>query len=229
MNPTRILLIGANGRMGRAISEIAARQSALTIAAVCQRDDAIEEKITNVDLIIDVSHSDVAIALCSAAVQKKIPVVIGTTGHSNKQRAAIEEAARSVPIVFASNFSIGVNALFALTRTAGKILGREFAPSIRETHHKMKKDAPSGTAKTLAEILRSERKEEIPIESIRQGNIVGEHTVVFAGSQEQIELRHRAESREIFARGALRAAAWIVGRPAGLYSMEDVLGINSGQ
>jgi 4-hydroxy-tetrahydrodipicolinate reductase len=225
MNPTRILLVGANGRMGRAISEIAGLLPGFTIAAVCQRGDAIEQKMTSIDVVIDVSHSDVATALCSAAVQREVPVLIGTTGHSIEQRTAIEEAARSVPIVFASNFSIGVNVLFALTRVAGKVLGREFEPRITEAHHKMKKDAPSGTAKTLAEILRSKRKEGIPIESIREGDLVGDHSVFFAGPEEQIELKHHAESREIFARGALRAAAWIVGKPAGLYTMEDVLGL----
>jgi 4-hydroxy-tetrahydrodipicolinate reductase len=116
-----------------------------------------------------------------------------------------------------------VNALFALTRQAAEIFGSEFAPKITETHHKMKKDAPSGTAKTLREILKE--TQEVPIESIREGDVVGEHTVTFAGPDERLELTHRAGSREIFARGALRAAQWIFGKPAQLYSMQDVLGI----
>lgn len=213
--------------MGQAISEIINSQSQFTIAANCQRGDVIEEKMNGVDVVIDVSHPDTTIALCSAATKNKIPLVIGTTGHSAEQRRAIEEAARSVPVVFASNFSIGVNALFALTRAAGRILGREFKPEIVETHHRMKKDAPSGTAKTIAQILQRERSDsvEIPIQSIREGDLVGEHTVLFSGPEEQIELKHRAESRAIFARGALRAASWIVGKPARLYSMEDVLGV----
>ena len=128
-----------------------------------------------------------------------------------------------MPIVFASNFSVGVNTLFALTRRAAEIFGSEFAPKITETHHKMKKDAPSGTAKTLGEILKE--AQEVPIESIREGDVVGEHTVTFTGPGERLELTHRAGSREIFARGALRAAQWIVTKPAGLYSMQDVLGI----
>ena len=139
----------------------------------------------------------------------------------------IQEAAQSLPIVFASNFSVGVNVLFWLTRKAAELLERDFDPEIIETHHKMKKDAPSGTAKTLAEILKAEQKNqnEIPIQSIREGEVVGEHTVIFSGLGERIELSHRASSREIFARGALRAAKWIVGRPPGLYSMQDVLGL----
>jgi 4-hydroxy-tetrahydrodipicolinate reductase len=132
-----------------------------------------------------------------------------------------------LPIVFASNFSVGVNVLFWLTRKAAELLERDFDPEIIETHHKMKKDAPSGTAKTLAEILKAEQKNqnEIPIQSIREGEVVGEHTVIFSGLGERIELTHRAASREIFARGALRAANWIMGKPPGLYSMQDVLGL----
>ena len=130
-----------------------------------------------------------------------------------------------MPIVFASNFSVGVNALFALTRRAAEIFGSEFKPEIVETHHTKKKDAPSGTAKTLSEILKNELKIDIQIESIREGDVVGEHTVAFIGPGERLELAHRADSREIFARGALRAAQWAVGRPAGLYSMQDVLGL----
>ncbi len=139
----------------------------------------------------------------------------------------IQEAAQSLPIVFASNFSVGVNVLFWLTRKAAELLGRDFDPEIVETHHKMKKDAPSGMAKTLAEILKAEQKNqnEIPIQSIREGEVVGEHTVIFSGPGERLELTHRAASREIFTRGALRAAKWIVGRPPGLYSMQDVLGL----
>jgi len=143
-----------------------------------------------------------------------------------------------LPVVFASNFSVGVNALFALTGKAVKILGDEFDLEIIETHHVMKKDAPSGTAKTLAEILKKARKsaprmnssggeidKEIPIQSIREGEVVGEHTVIFDGAGERLELVHRARSRETFAKGALRAAEWVIGKPAGLYTMQDVLGL----
>jgi 4-hydroxy-tetrahydrodipicolinate reductase len=139
----------------------------------------------------------------------------------------IESASQSLPIVFTSNFSVGVNVLFWLTRKAAELFGPDFSSEIIETHHKMKKDAPSGTAKTLAEILRATLKIEndLPIQSIREGEIVGEHTVIFSGPGERLELTHRAASREIFARGALRAAKWIIGKPPGLYSMQDVLGL----
>jgi 4-hydroxy-tetrahydrodipicolinate reductase len=223
----RILLVGAKGRMGQAIGDEAGNsQTNLTIAHRCQRGDPVEDEMSNIDIVIDVSHPDAADALCSACTKNRIPLVIGTTGHTAEQRNTIEKAARSIPVVLASNFSIGVNALFALTRRAAEMLGNEFDPKIIETHHRMKKDAPSGTAKTIAEILREDGNVgEIPIESIREGEIVGQHTVIFAGPGERLQLTHHAENRAIFARGALRAARWIVGQPPGLYSMQDVLGM----
>jgi 4-hydroxy-tetrahydrodipicolinate reductase len=181
----------------------------------------------NSNVIIDFSHRDAIGEICRAATQHGKSLVIGTTGHSQQQRRMIEEAAQSLSIVFASNFSVGVNVLFWLTRKAAELLGRDFNPEIIETHHKMKKDAPSGTAKTLAEVLKAAQKNEnqIPIRSIREGEVVGEHTVIFSGPSERLELTHRAASREIFARGALRAASWVMGKPPGLYSMQDVLGL----
>src|SRR5262249_37332684 len=139
----------------------------------------------------------------------------------------IEETAHFAPIVLASNFSVGVNVLFWLTQKAADLLGSEFNPEIIETHHKMKKDAPSGTAKTLAEVLKAAGNREIPIQSIREGDVVGEHTVILSGLGESLELTHRAANRGIFARGALRAAKWIVEKPPGLYSMQDVLGLGN--
>ena len=178
-------------------------------------------------MIVDFSHAGAIDEICRAASQHGKSLVIGTTGHSQEQRRIIEKAAESLPIVFASNFSIGVNVLFWLTRKAAGLLGRDFSPEIIETHHKMKKDAPSGTAKTLADVLKTvqEIQSEIPIQSIREGEVVGEHTVIFSGPGERVELTHRAANREIFARGALRATKWIMGRPVGLYSMQDVLGL----
>jgi 4-hydroxy-tetrahydrodipicolinate reductase len=194
-----------------------------SIVAQCDLGDSIDAAFRDCDVAIDFSNASSIEEVCRAASQHRKALVIGTTGHSPEQRKLIEKAADSRPIVFSSNFSVGVNALFALTRRAAEILSSEFAPKITETHHKMKKDAPSGTAKTLSEILKEAR--EIPIESIREGEVVGEHTVTFVGPGERLELTHRAGSREIFARGALRAAEWVVGKPAGLYSMQDVLGL----
>jgi 4-hydroxy-tetrahydrodipicolinate reductase len=177
------------------------------------------------DVAIDFSQADSIDEICRTALQQGKPLVIGTTGHSEQQRKTIEETAHSVPIVLASNFSVGVNVLFWLTQKAAELLGSDFNPEIVETHHKMKKDAPSGTAKTLAEILKAVRKSEIRIQSIREGDVVGEHTVIFGGPGEHLELKHRAANRGIFALGALRAAKWIVHKPPGLYSMQNVLGL----
>ena len=225
--PARVLLVGAAGRMGKTVLDLAAADPKIDIVAQCDLGDPIEPATENCHVIIDFSHPDAIDEVCRAASQHGKSLVIGTTGHSQEQRRMIQEAAQSLPIVFASNFSVGVNVLFWLTRKAAELLERDFDPEIIETHHKMKKDAPSGTAKTLAEILKAEQKNqnEIPIQSIREGEVVGEHTVIFSGLGERIELTHRAASREIFARGALRAAKWIVGRPPGLYSMQDVLGL----
>jgi len=181
----------------------------------------------NCDVAIDFSHATAMDEICRAASQHAKPLVIGTTGHSPQQRRIIEETTHSVPVVFASNFSVGVNVLFSLTHKAAELFGPDFRAEVVETHHKMKKDTPSGTAKTLAEILEAGRKSEseIPIQSIREGDIVGEHSVILSGPAERPELTHRAASREIFARGALRAAKGIAHKPPGLYSMQDVLGL----
>ena len=226
-SPVRILLVGALGRMGRKVVDLARDDPKIEIAAQCDLGDLIEPAMKNCDVVIDFSHADAITEICRTALEHHKSLVIGTTGHSPGQRRLIEHTARSLPIVFTSNFSIGVNALFWLTREAAELLSRDFNPEIVETHHQMKKDAPSGTAKTLAGILKTARKmeNEVPIQSIREGEIVGEHTVIFSGPGERLELSHRAASREIFARGALRAAHWIIGKPAGLYSMQDVLGL----
>jgi 4-hydroxy-tetrahydrodipicolinate reductase len=221
----RALLIGAAGRMGKTVFDLAQSDAEIEIAAQCDLGDSIESPMGNCDVAIDFSQADSIDQICHAALQQRKSLVIGTTGHSQQQRKTIEETAHSVPIVLASNFSVGVNVLFWLTQKAAELLGSDFNPEIVETHHKMKKDAPSGTAKTLAEILKAVRNSEIPIESIRQGDVVGEHTIIFSGVGESLELTHRAENRGIFALGALRAAKWIVNKPPGLYSMQDVLGL----
>jgi 4-hydroxy-tetrahydrodipicolinate reductase len=155
-------------------------------------------------------------------------MVIGTTGHTEAQRNELLAIARQIPIVWSANYSTGVNALFWLTGSAAKVLGPDYDIEITEMHHRMKKDAPSGTARTLAEILAQARPEaalKIGVHSLRGGDVVGDHTVVFATSGERVELTHKASSRDTFARGALRAAQWIIGKPPGLYDMQDVLGL----
>jgi 4-hydroxy-tetrahydrodipicolinate reductase len=224
-SPVRVLLIGAAGRMGKTVRELVQNAPDIQIVAECDLGDSIEPAMQDCDVAIDFSQADSIDEICRTALQQGKSLVIGTTGHSEQQRKTIEETAHSVPIVLASNFSVGVNVLFWLTQKAAELLGSDFNPEIVETHHKMKKDAPSGTAKTLAEILKAVRKSEIRIQSIREGDVVGEHTVIFGGPGERLELIHRAANRGIFALGALRAAKWIVHKPPGLYSMQNVLGL----
>ncbi|HKP93471.1 MAG TPA: 4-hydroxy-tetrahydrodipicolinate reductase [Chthoniobacterales bacterium] len=242
--PIRVLLLGAKGRMGEAIAA-AAEKAGASIAAGLDLGDEIGNHIRDCDVVIDFSHSSAANALGRACGGALKPVVIGTTGHSEQERASIGELAKSVPVVLSPNFSVGVNALFWLTRKATEMLGEGFDLEIVEAHHRLKKDAPSGTAKKLAEILCEARgldyrkdvkhgregmpgerpANEIGVHSIRGGDTVGDHTVAFAGAGERLELTHRAASRETFAAGALRAAHWVIGKPPGIYSMEDVLGL----
>lgn len=224
-SPVRLLIIGAAGRMGKAVLNLAQNDPEIQISALCDLGDSVESKMKNCDVAIDFSQADSLDDICRATLQHGKSLVIGTTGHSQQQRKTLEETAHSVPIVLASNFSVGVNVLFWLTRKTAELLGSDFDPEIVETHHTMKKDAPSGTAKTLGEILKTLRNSEIPVQSIREGDVVGEHTVIFAGPGERLELTHRAANREIFAAGALRAAKWIIKKPPGLYSMQDVLGL----
>ena len=244
MKPVRVLLVGAKGRMGQAIAAAAEAAGAVITAGLDQGDD-LSKDIGACDVVVDFSHSSATNEICLVCLDAGKPLVVGTTGHSSEQRALLEKTSRSLPVVLSPNFSVGVNALFWLTRKAAEMLGQDFDLEIVETHHRLKKDAPSGTAKKLAEILGEARKldleknvaygregligerptTEIGVHSIRGGDVVGDHTVMFVGRGERLELTHKASSRETFARGALRAAQWIVGRPPGLYSMEDVLGL----
>lgn len=221
----RVLLVGAGGRMGKAIAATVASDASLTIAAGLERGDSIAPAIESCDVVIDFSVADATEAICRACAAHQKPLVLGTTGHDARQKESITAAARLIPIVFAANFSIGVNVLFALTRRAAELSGSEFDVDVIEMHHRTKKDAPSGTAKRLVEILRGARGGEIAAKSVRAGDIVGEHMVILSGAGERLELTHRASSRETFAVGALRAARWAIKQPAGLYNMEDVLGL----
>jgi 4-hydroxy-tetrahydrodipicolinate reductase len=212
--------------MGQTIAAAGGRDPQLVISAAIDVGDSIDAGIAASDVAIDFSAPGASEEICQLALQHRRPLVIGTTGHSPAQKQQIQTTSASLPIVFASNFSVGVNALFWLTGRAAKLLGKPFSPEIVETHHKMKKDAPSGTAKTLAEIITATTgKPDIPVASIREGEVVGVHTVTFSGPGEQLELEHRAESRETFAVGALAAAKWVLDKPPGLYSMQHVLGL----
>ena len=142
---------------------------------------------------------------------------------NDAQLKKVEEVSKVVPVVFSPNMSVGVNVLFSMLGQIASRLGRDYGIEIVEAHHKSKKDAPSGTAKKMVQILAEATAKDIPIHSVRLGDIVGDHTVIFCGNSERIEIKHQAHSRDLFAIGALKAAKWVFGKPAGLYSMQDVL------
>ena len=240
---TRIAINGAKGRMGRALID-AAREMNLSVVATLDVGDDLAAGIRDANVVVDFSsHHATEAVLQTVAAQKKA-VVIGTTGHSAEQKAKLLAAAAGVPCVWSGNYSVGVNLLFALTRRAASVLGSDYDAEVIEMHHRFKKDAPSGTASRLLEIILEERKltadalrhgrqgitgertpTEVGIHALRGGDVVGDHTVMFAALGERIELTHKASDRGIFARGALRAAQWVVSRPAGVYDMQDVLGL----
>jgi 4-hydroxy-tetrahydrodipicolinate reductase len=197
------------------------------------------------DVWIDFTVPDATVAYCDAAVAAGAALVIGTTGLSADQKAAIERAAKKVPVVFAANYSIGINVMLKLVADAAQTLGPAYDIEVVETHHRAKRDAPSGTALRLAEALaeatgrdlskdaRYERHGEIGprpatqigLQTLRGGDVVGDHTVHFMGIGDRVEITHRASSRDTFAQGAVRAALWLAGRKAGLYDMRSVLGL----
>ncbi len=203
-----------------------------------------EHVVKNSDVIIDFTSPTATIEHINIAKKNNKPIVIGTTGLNNEQTDILKSVSKTIPVVFAPNMSIGVNLLFKLVREVSQKLS-DYDIEIIESHHNQKKDSPSGTANKFAEIIAetlnrnltktavygrkgivgARKKEEIGISSIRAGDIVGEHTIVFAGIGERIELIHRAHSRDAFVSGALYAAKWIVNKPAGIYDMQDVLGL----
>jgi 4-hydroxy-tetrahydrodipicolinate reductase len=242
---TRIVITGSKGRMGQALIACAARMPELQVSGQVDAGDDLDAIIAKCDAVIDFSFHTATAAVAASCVEHRKALVIGTTGHSDTEKAAIRQAQSVIPLVWSSNYSTGVNALFWLTRKAAEILGPAFDIEVVEMHHRMKKDAPSGTATTLLEILAGARQlqleqalrhgrqgivgertaGEIGIHALRGGDVVGDHTVIFAANGERVELAHKASSRETFANGALRAAQWAVKQNPGLYDMQDVLGL----
>jgi 4-hydroxy-tetrahydrodipicolinate reductase len=242
---TKVIITGAKGRMGQALISCAKNFRELEVVAAIDRGDDLGAAIGQCDVVVDFSSPSATPEIIEACAENKKAAVIGTTGHSESEKSRITHHASRIPIVLASNFSTGVNTLFWLTRKAAEILGNDFDLEVVEMHHRLKKDAPSGTAKSLAEILADVRKlklqeaarhgreglvgertnSEIGIHSIRGGDVVGDHTVIFANTGERLELTHKASSRDTFANGALRAAQWLVKQKPGLYDMQDVLGL----
>jgi 4-hydroxy-tetrahydrodipicolinate reductase len=263
-----VIVAGGAGRMGGRIMQAVSDSSDLELAAAFERPDhpdigrdaglaagigqvganlvgSIDEVIDRGEVIIDFTLPQATMQTCEAAAKIGRAMVIGTTGLTDQDKARLKELAASMPVVFAPNMSLGVNLLFKLVGDVARILGPGYDLEVVEAHHRMKKDAPSGTAIRLAEVLAEatgrklsdcgvygrhgqvgERTdEEIGVLAVRAGDIVGEHTVIYGGIGERIEIVHRVQSRDTFARGAVRAATWVVGRESGLYDMQDVLGL----
>jgi 4-hydroxy-tetrahydrodipicolinate reductase len=245
-SPLSLLINGSRGRMGEALVRCAASFPELSVAAEIDVGDDLRAGLQHCDAVIDFSHHTTVGAVLEECVAAAKTLVIGTTGHTDEEVSAIRAASPLIPIVFAPNYSIGVNTLFWLTRKATEILGPAFDLEVVEMHHRMKKDSPSGTAKRLAEILADVRQlsynadtrhgrfgivgertaAEIGMHAVRGGDVVGDHTVIYAALGERVELTHKASSRDTFAMGALRAALWAHGRSPGIYDMQDVLGLH---
>ena len=242
---TKVIITGAKGRMGQALIACGSRTPDLEVVGQIDAGDDLQSIINKCDAVIDFSFHEVTPRFAEICAEHGKALVIGTTGHAPGEKVRIEQQKSKIPMVWSSNYSTGVNALFWLTRKAAEILGPDFDLEIVEMHHRMKKDAPSGTAASLAEILADVRKQqlakvirngraglvgertktEIGMHAVRGGDVVGDHTVIFANIGERVELTHKASSRDTFANGALRAAQWVVGKAPGIYDMQDVLGL----
>lgn len=249
---TNIILSGANGRMGRAITEKAAESKTCRIVAGYDINDFcentypvftdIEKCNVEADVIIDFSHPSAFSVVLDFAKKRGIPLIVATTGLSAEQKEELFEAKSLIPVFYSANMSLGVNLLINLCKKAASVLDGRFDIEIVEKHHNKKLDAPSGTALSIADgisevlknspeyifdrhnVRRERGKNEIGIHSVRGGNIVGEHEVIFAGEDEVISLSHSAASREVFASGAIAAAEFMNGKQKGLYSMDDLIG-----
>jgi 4-hydroxy-tetrahydrodipicolinate reductase len=267
----RIAVVGAPGRMGRALVRAVHEREGLSLAAAVARPgspavgtdagtlaggsplgvsvtDSLAAVLDAVDLVVDFSTAEATLAHLDLCVRAGRPAVLGATGFTASERARIREAARHVPLVHAPNYGVGVNLALGLVAAAARVLGDDADVEILEAHHRHKVDAPSGTALRLGEVVAEalgrnlsevavygrqgpegpRDRATIGFSTIRGGDIVGEHTVLFAAEGERLEITHRASSRDTFARGAVRAAAWLAGRPPGLHGMEEVLGLGDG-
>ncbi len=263
-----VAVAGASGRMGRRISVLCIESDKITLSGAFEREGhedigkdigailgienvgvvlskSIHEIIDGTDVVIDFTTIESTLENVKVCVEHKKPFITGTTGLSDSQINEIKGMSNNIPIVLAPNMSVGVNLLFKILKDVSLILGDDYDVEIIEAHHRLKKDAPSGTAlkmaKVIAESLNRDLNDtavysrkgfigertnkEIGIQTIRAGDIVGEHTVLFGGLGERIELTHKASSRDTFARGALRAALWVKDKSPGFYDMQDVLGL----
>jgi len=243
--PTKVIINGYKGRMGQALLSCAARMSNIEVVGQADQGGDLNALLPKCEVVIDFSYHDVTSRVAAICAKHQKALVIGTTGHTDVEKSQIITCTDLIPMVWASNYSTGVTTLFWLTRKAAEILGTSFDLEVVEMHHRSKKDAPSGTATTLLEILGNVRNlqlsdalrhgrkgitgertsTEIGMHALRGGDVVGDHTVIFAADGERLELTHKASSRETFANGALRAAQWVVGKRPAIYDMQDVLGL----
>lgn len=261
----RVTLTGSAGRMGKTLVQVISqdKETSLTgaveipgspflgmdageLAGVGKAQvkimDNLKEAVQNSDVIIDFSFLEAVEANVNTAAAAGKALVIGTTGLSKKQIELIEDAGKTIPVIWAPNYSIGVNLIASLTRIAAQVLSEGFDPEIVEAHHNLKKDSPSGTAVKLLNVLKDVYQtndvvygregmvgqrpaKQIGVHAVRGGDVVGDHTVTFYGIGERVEIVHKASSRETFARGAVRAAKYIVSHGKGLYSIEEILGL----
>ncbi|WLQ12064.1 4-hydroxy-tetrahydrodipicolinate reductase [Hahella aquimaris] len=265
---TRVAIVGASGRMGKVLVEAVCDNPDATLGAASVRVgsslvgadageiagmgnrgvacvDDLAQVLDDFDVIIDFTSPETTLELLALCRKEGKAIVIGTTGFSEQQKTQLSEAAKDCPVVFAPNMSVGVNLLLNILALTAKTLGDDYDVEVIEAHHRFKKDAPSGTALRLGEVvaealgrdlnecavygregITGERdKKTIGFETIRAGDIVGEHTVMFATMGERIEITHKASSRMTFAKGAVKAALWLHGVAPGLYDMQDVLGL----
>ncbi len=266
---TRIVIMGAAGRMGKTLLQaVDENEQAVLAGGVVEASsslvgvdlgelaglgkcqvmavDSLDALRADWDVLIDFTAPAVTLENAAWCAQQGKALVVGTTGLNNEQKAALAQAAQKVPVVFAPNMSVGVNLCFKLLEMAAAALGDDYDVEVVEMHHRHKVDAPSGTALGMGEAVAralgrdleqvavygregmtgARARETIGFATLRGGDVVGDHTVVFAAEGERVEITHKASSRMTFARGAVRAACWLKSRPAGLYSMQDVLGLN---
>jgi len=243
---SRLLVVGAAGKMGKAVQAAASGRSDLAVSGTVDAGDDVVAALAGCDVYIDFSTPDATALAARAASKAARAAVIGTTGLTADANAALEALSNVAPVIVAANFSLGVNLMLGLVRQAARALG-EWDAEVVETHHNKKRDAPSGTALAIAKAIAAGHgveyaavkrhardgeigarpHGEIGVATLRGGDVVGEHVAYFFGEAERIEIAHRATSRSIFATGALVAAAWLVGKPPGRYTMLDVLGLPS--
>ena len=253
----RIALCGVLGRMGRVIAEVIEQQNDMTLSSAVEAPNHpglgtkisgvgvvknLEAVINTSDVIVDFTNPAATVSHAEEAAKSRKPFITGTTGLSNDHIAILENASKTIPMVVAPNMSVGVSLLYKLVENAAEILGDGFDIEIVEAHHRFKKDAPSGTAARLADILAARKQgsavihgrdgmigerpqKEIAVHALRGGDVVGEHTVVFAGIGERVEITHRAHNRSTFANGVIRAIRFVMDKSSGIYSMSDVLGL----